>query len=97
MLFAILCQDKPNHLQLRQETRPSHLAYLSELDEKGALKFAGPFLGDDGNSNGSLVMIEAENRSEAEEIAASDPYAKAGLFANVEVRAWSWTVNNPTA
>jgi len=97
MLFAILCQDKPNHLQLRQETRPSHLAYLSELDEKGALKFAGPFLGDDGNSNGSLVMIEAENRSEAEEIAAGDPYAKAGLFANVEVRAWSWTVNNPTA
>ena len=97
MLFAILCQDKPNHLQLRQETRPAHLAYLNDLNTKGLLKFAGPFLGNDGNSNGSLVVIEAENRAKAREIAAGDPYAKAGLFADVEIRAWNWAVNNPAA
>lgn len=95
MLFAILCQDKPGHLQLRKDTRPAHLAYLDGLNGKGALKFAGPFLDDDGNSNGSLVMIEAENRAAAEKIAAGDPYAKAGLFAKVEIRAWNWSVNNP--
>jgi len=95
MLFAILCQDKPGHLQLRQDTRPKHLAYLGELNGKDALKFAGPFLGDDGKSNGSLVMVEADDRAAAEKIAAADPYAKAGLFANVEIRAWSWSVNNP--
>ncbi|HVW57898.1 MAG TPA: YciI-like protein [Rhizobiaceae bacterium] len=97
MLFAILCQDKPDHLQLRQETRPAHLAYLNDLNAKGLLKFAGPFLGNDGNSNGSLVVIEAENRAKAREIAAGDPYAKAGLFADVEIRAWNWAVNNPAA
>jgi len=97
MLFAILCQDKPNHLQLRQETRPAHLAYLNDLNTKGLLKFAGPFLGNDGNSNGSLVVIEAENRAKAREIAAGDPYAKAGLFADVKIRAWNWAVNNPAA
>jgi uncharacterized protein YciI len=95
MLFAILCQDKPDHLQLRQDTRPRHLAYLNDLNDKGLLKFAGPFLGDDGNSDGSLVMIEAENKSAAQAIAADDPYAKAGLFADVETRAWNWSVNNP--
>jgi uncharacterized protein YciI len=95
MLFAILCKDKPDHLQLRQETRPSHLAYLNEFNVKGTLKFAGPFLDDDGNSNGSLVVIEAESKSAAQEIAAGDPYAKAGLFAAVEIRAWNWAINNP--
>jgi uncharacterized protein YciI len=97
MLFAILCQDKPDHFQLRQNTRPKHLAYLGDLNDKGALKFAGPFLGEDGKSNGSLVMIEAEDREAAGNIAAGDPYAKAGLFAAVEIRAWSWSVNNPAA
>jgi uncharacterized protein YciI len=97
MLFAILCQDKPDHLQLRQETRPAHLAYLDDLNGKGALKFAGPFLGDDGKPTGSLVMIEAESKAAAEKVADGDPYAKAGLFATVEVRAWNWSVNNPAA
>lgn len=97
MLFAILCQDKPGHLHIRQQTRPSHLAYLNELNEKGTLKFAGPFHGDDGNSNGSLVMIEAENKAKAREVAAGDPYARAGLFAAVEIRAWNWAINNPAA
>ena len=47
--------------------------------------------------NGTLAVIEAEDRKAAEAIAASDPYAKAGLFANVEIRAWNWVVNNPAA
>ena len=32
----------------------------------------------------------------AKEIAAGDPYAKAGLFASVEIRPWIWTLNNPS-
>ena len=27
----------------------------------------------------------------------ADPYAKAGLFANVEIRPWNWVINNPDA
>jgi uncharacterized protein YciI len=44
--------------------------------------------------NGSLVVIEAASLHAAKEIAAGDPYAKAGLFASVEVRPWIWTLNN---
>jgi uncharacterized protein YciI len=34
---------------------------------------------------------------EAEALAAGDPYAKAGLFASVEIRAFNWTFKNPEA
>ncbi|GAB1580153.1 MULTISPECIES: YciI-like protein [Phyllobacteriaceae] len=93
MLFAILCNDKPDHLQLRLDTRPAHLDYLKNLGER--LKFAGPFLGDDGKPNGSLVVVEADHMDAARAIAAKDPYAKAGLFASVEIRPWNWAINNP--
>jgi uncharacterized protein YciI len=97
MLFALICTDKPDHLSVRTETRPDHLAYLGDLNQRGALKLAGPFVDADGKPNGSLVVIEAEDRAAADAIAASDPYAKAGLFDHVEVRAWNWTINNPAA
>jgi uncharacterized protein YciI len=97
MLFSFICTDKLDHLAVRTETRPDHLAYLQDLNSKGMLKFAGPFIDADGKPNGTLAVIEAEDRKAAEAIAASDPYAKAGLFANVEIRAWNWVVNNPAA
>ncbi|WP_420960709.1 YciI-like protein [Brucella sp. IR073] len=93
MLFAILCNDKPDHLQLRLDTRPTHLDYLANLGER--LKFAGPFLDDDGKPNGSLIVVEADHIDAAKAIAAKDPYARAGLFASVEVRPWNWAINNP--
>ena len=93
MLFALICTDKPASLEVRVATRPDHVAYLKSLGDK--LKFAGPFSGKDDKPNGSLVVIEAENHGSAEAIAASDPYAKAGLFQSVDIRAWNWTINNP--
>lgn len=97
MLFALLCQDKPGHLQVRLDTRPGHVAFLDELNAKGALKFAGPFLSDDGKPTGSLVVIEAEDKAAAKAIADADPYARAGLFESVDIRAWNWVFNNPNA
>ena len=97
MLFAFLCQDKPGALQVRMDTRPDHVAYLNELNAGGKLAFAGPFLGDDGKPTGSLVAVKAETIEEARRIAADDPYAKAGLFSSVEVKAWNWVFNNPEA
>ena len=97
MHFAFVCQDKPGALQVRLDTRPEHVAYLNTLNVEGTLAFAGPFLGDDGKPTGSLVVVKAETIEAAREIAANDPYAKAGLFASVEVKAWNWVFNNPEA
>lgn len=95
MLFALICTDKPNSLDLRLSTRPVHVDYLNSLGSK--LRSAGPFTDDAGQPNGSLVIIEAADRAEAKAIADADPYAKAGLFASVEIRAWKWTLKNPEA
>ena len=95
MLFAFICKDKPGHLQVRMDARPDHLVHLTSLNEKGILKFAGPFLDAEGKPDGSLVVVEAEDRAAAEALAAADPYAKAGLFEHVDVRPWNWTINKP--
>jgi len=95
MLYALICNDRPNSVELRQKTRPEHLAYLATLGD--AVKLAGPFLNDAGDSVGTLMVIEAADQSTAETIAADDPYKKAGLFASVEIRPWRWVLKNPEA
>ena len=93
MLFALICTDKPGHLQVRMDTRPAHLAWLEGLGDN--LKAAGPFLGDDGKPVGSLVIIKADDVAGAQAAAAADPYAKAGLFSAVEIKPWNWVFKNP--
>ena len=93
MHFVLLCTDKPNSLDLRLQVRPDHVKYLESLGT--SLMTAGPFITDEGSPNGSLVVIEAADRAAAKVIAENDPYAKAGLFASVDIRAWKWTLNNP--
>ncbi|WP_274423437.1 YciI-like protein [Chelativorans sp. YIM 93263] len=95
MIFIILCQDKPDHLQLRLDTRSEHLGYLEKLNAEGTLKLAGPFLDEDGNPSGSMVAVEAPDRDAAEAIAKADPYALVGLFKSVEIRRWNWVLNKP--
>lgn len=95
MLFALICNDKPGSVALRMENRPEHLAHLKGLGS--TLKFAGPFLDDNGDPCGSLLVVEADSAEAAVAIGNADPYAKAGLFASVEARRWNWTVNNPEA
>jgi uncharacterized protein len=95
MLYVLICTDKPNSLAIRKAKRPEHVAYLKSLGE--TLKLAGPFTETDGETmNGSLIVVEASSLQAAKEIAAGDPYAKAGLFASVEIRPWIWTLNKPS-
>jgi len=94
MIYALICTDKPDSLAIRKANRPQHLAYLESLGE--TLVLAGPFTEPDGETmNGSLVVVEASSLEAARKIAAGDPFAKAGLFAHVEIRPWLWTINNP--
>jgi uncharacterized protein len=95
MLFALICTDKPDHLEVRMANRPAHLAFLESLGT--ATKGAGPFLGPDEKPNGSLVIIEAKDLDEANAIATRDPYAIAGLFQSVDIRPWKWLIKNPEA
>jgi hypothetical protein len=86
MHFVIYCKDKPGQPELRPATRPAHVEYLGGFKDK--ILIAGPMLGDDGNPNGSLIVIDAADRAAADEFAKNDPYAKAGVFASVAISAW---------
>lgn len=97
MLFAFLCKDKPGHLNVRMETRPTHLEHLKKLEAEGTLKMAGPFLDAENKPCGSLVIVSAENFEAAKVIADSDPYAKAGLFESVDIKPFNWVFKNPEA
>ncbi|KGF66846.1 hypothetical protein LL06_25750 [Hoeflea sp. BAL378] len=97
MLYALMCKDKPGSLDLRMATRPTHVEYLKSIEASGVLKMAGPLLGDDEKPMGSLLVVSAADKGEAEAIAAADPYAIAGLFASTEIRAFNWVFKNPEA
>ncbi|MCB1399372.1 MAG: YciI family protein [Rhodobacteraceae bacterium] len=84
MLFAIICRDRPGHLQTRLDTRAAHLDYIAQT---GNVAMAGPFL-EEGAMCGSLVIIEADSLAAAHGWAENDPYAKAGLFESVTVTEW---------
>ena len=86
-LFAITARDKPDHLRTRLATRDSHLVHLRALE--GRLHAAGPLLDADGRPCGSLVVVEMADAEEARAFADADPYARAGLFAAVDVSPWN--------
>ncbi len=93
MLFVINCQDKVGALDIRMANRPDHLKFLDNLGDQ--VKAAGPLTNDNGEPTGSMIVIEAKNRQEVEDIAARDPYAKADLFQSVEITPWKWVIKNP--
>jgi uncharacterized protein YciI len=83
MLYAVICRDKPGHLQTRLDTRERHVAYLKSTP----VVLAGPFL-ENGEMCGSLVVVEQPDLAGAQDWAANDPYAAAGLFESVSVTEW---------
>ena len=85
MRVALICTDKPGALQTRMDTRSAHLDYIAAT---GVVEMAGPFLDAEGKMTGSLVMLSVDRLQAAQDWAAGDPYAKAGLFGQVDIREW---------
>ncbi len=90
MLFVVVATDKPDSLQLRMATREAHFAYARDT---GVIKLGGPFLDENGDMAGSLIIFEADDFESAKAWHANDPYVKARLFAHSEVRPWKPTFN----
>ncbi|PTX58119.1 hypothetical protein C8N43_2795 [Litoreibacter ponti] len=86
MLIALICTDKPNHLETRKANRDAHVAYLKSTD---AVVQAGPFLDENGEMYGSLIILDLPDMDAAHGWAAADPYAKAGLFSEVRLEQWN--------
>lgn len=85
MLFALIARDKPGAIETRLANRAAHLDYVTQ---SGVVRQAGPLLNNDEEMIGSLLILDVEDRAVAESWAAGDPYAKAGLFQDVELIPW---------
>jgi len=92
MWYAFICEDTPNSLALRKQTREAHLARLHDLQSQGRLLVAGPCPAIDSEApgeagfTGSLVIAEFDSLKEAQAWADVEPYLAAGVYAHVTVK-----------
>ncbi len=92
MLYAIISEDVPNSLPLRQQARPAHLERLQTLHAAGRIVIAGPHPAIDSADpgaagfSGSTIIAEFESLADAEQWAKEDPYVAAGVYAKVTVK-----------
>ena len=91
MMFALVAHDRPNSVARRMELRPDHLKHLEALGD--TLVLAGPFLAENGDMVGSIVVIEAETLEAARQILARDPFMVGNLFDSVTIKPWRLGVN----
>ncbi len=86
MFVALIAKDKSGAQAIRAENRPAHIAYLKSTD---LVAQAGPFLDNDGDMIGSLIILDVPDMATAQVWVENDPYAKAGLFGSVELIHWN--------
>ena len=79
MRFVIFSKDKSGSLSIRKANREAHLAWLNE----------------DGEMAGSLLVVECESRAALDGWMSRDPYAAAGLPAEVTIKPFLWAINPP--
>lgn len=81
MKFVILGYDGPEGEARRKIHRPAHLANLEPLVQQGRVILAGPLT----DKTGSLMVLEFESQTEAEQFAKQDPYTVNGVFERVVI------------
>jgi uncharacterized protein YciI len=85
--YVIITEDKPNSLALRNEVRAVHIDYLTANQHR--LLAAGAQIDDDGTGgSGGVIIVDTDDRKEAEDFIANDPFTKAGLFTDIKVTRW---------
>ncbi|NNE04565.1 MAG: YciI family protein [Xanthomonadales bacterium] len=92
MWYLIDARDAPGSLERRIAARAEHLARLVLLNEQGRLLVAGPVPAIDAEDpgpagfEGSIIIARFESLGVARAWADEDPYMKAGVYHQVEVR-----------
>jgi uncharacterized protein YciI len=85
--YAIMTTDKPNSAELRARVRDAHIQYLTANIDR--LLAAGALIADDGTGgHGGILIVDTDERREAEAFIAGDPFTQAGLFEKVTVSRW---------
>ncbi len=95
MFFAVIAKDRAGSTALRAQTKLRHSAHLDAAADGLRVLQTGPLLDESGAEVGSLLILEADAKKTVEAFMNDDPYAKAGLFAHVDIHPWLWRRGNP--
>ncbi|MEX2454822.1 MAG: YciI family protein [Rhodospirillaceae bacterium] len=72
----------------RRKIFHKHIAYQLEIERKGILFAAGPFVDARGKPQGpGMIVVRAKNLAEATRIAEADPFHKQG-YRRFRIQAW---------
>ncbi len=87
MSYIIQTRDKADYGHVRAEWRAEHLDYVDKNKHK--LLAAGALVDDDGSGgHGGVIIVDTDDREEAEGFIANDSFSRAGLFESVSVTRW---------
>jgi hypothetical protein len=95
MFFAVIAKDYPGSTALRAQTKARHIVHLDGAADGLQVLQTGPLLDDTGAEAGSLLILEAASIEIVQVFMKADPYARAWLFAQVEIHPWAWRRGNP--
>jgi uncharacterized protein YciI len=72
----------------RHALRGAHFSYVAELERRGVLFAAGPFIDEGGQAQGGgMFIVRAASPEEAGEIARAEPYCANG-YRRFRIQAW---------
>ncbi len=92
--FWIIFSEPVENAGDRRAVHHLHLAHQYDIEARGIMFAAGPFLGDDGKPFGpGMIIIRAKSEEEARGIADADPYHKLGFR---KYRLQRWQMNEGT-
>jgi uncharacterized protein len=95
--FLVLGTDAPGRHALRERLRPAHRDWLREHPGHAVtVVHGGPTLDAQGTMNGTMLIVDAGSEAEVHAFVSADPYVTNGLFEQLTVRRWAWTLGRAT-
>ena len=91
-LFVVQCLDHDDVLEKRLAARGQHLARLEALAAENRLIVAGPMPKNPDDLSegflGSTIIVDFPSRAALDEWLADEPYAHAGVYKHIDVKAF---------
>lgn len=91
MFFVIHAMDRKDGLPTRAKFFRAHRIHLDEAASQNvSILTAGPLVDDDGETPiGSLIVVEAKDRTVVDAFTRSDPYHTNGVWERVDIHVYN--------
>ena len=86
--YVVIARDGNDEqaLERRQRLRPVHLQGAAQLKQNGQFVLAGAMLSEDGEMNGSVMIVQFETDEAFKEWYQNEPYIQQGVWQQIEIQ-----------